>query len=155
IEFHSHVGGSSGYDAVAFGTTDASGRADTALPMSQNAAAGIFAAGVTAAFAGDVHDTASQAAADVTVVTRAPALPWPGPDAIDYGTPLGSVQLNASASTGGTFTYTPPAGTILGAGRQTLTVAFTPTDPDRWSAASATTTIAVAKATPAIAWTPP
>ena len=155
IEFHSHIGGSSAYDAVAFGTTDAVGQAHVDSPMSPNAAAGVYAGGVTAAFAGDVHDTAASGAADATVVTRTPTITWPAPNAIAYGTALGNVQLNATASAGGTFTYTPPAGTILAAGTQTLEVAFAPTDPNRWSAASATTTVVVTRATPAIAWTPP
>src|SRR5271157_4431676 len=64
---------------------------------------------------------------------------WANPAPITYGTPLGATQLNATASstflTGplsgrteslpGTFTYSPPAGTVLNAGNQTLTVAFT------------------------------
>jgi hypothetical protein len=58
-----------------------------------------------------------------------PEVTWPNPQAITYGTPLGSNQLNATASVPGTFTYTPLVGTILNSGsNQTLSVLFTPTD---------------------------
>jgi endoglucanase len=52
---------------------------------------------------------------------------WPTPAAIVYGTPLTAAQLDASSTTPGTFTYTPPAGRVLGAGPQTLSVSFLPT----------------------------
>jgi endoglucanase len=52
---------------------------------------------------------------------------WPTPAAIVYGTPLTAAQLDATSTTGGAFTYTPPAGTVLGAGPQTLSVSFLPT----------------------------
>ena len=57
-----------------------------------------------------------------------PVVHWPFPASIEYGTPLGDTQLNATASTAGTFTYDPPAGTILDAGTHTLKVTFIPAD---------------------------
>jgi hypothetical protein len=54
--------------------------------------------------------------------------------------------LNATASVPGNFVYSPAIGTILGAGTQTLSVSFTPTDGTDYSAATATATIAVTKA---------
>jgi sugar lactone lactonase YvrE len=58
-----------------------------------------------------------------------PTVTWSTPAPITYGTPLGPTQLNATADVPGTFTYTPPAGTILPAGsNQVLTVVFTPSD---------------------------
>lgn len=64
------------------------------------------------------------------VVNKAiPQVSWNTPAAITYGTPLGSAQLNATAvPTSGTFTYTPAAAAVLGAGTQTLGLVFTPTD---------------------------
>jgi cell wall-associated NlpC family hydrolase len=58
-----------------------------------------------------------------------PVISWPAPATIVRGTPLSSVQLNATANVPGTFTYSPPLGTVLpiGAG-QTLSVTFTPAD---------------------------
>jgi len=93
--------------------------------------------------------------AAVNVAKVAPTVTWAAPAAIAYGTPLGDGQLNAAASVPGTFTYTPPAGTILGVGAQTLSVTFTPTDTVNYSRATATTTLTVTKATPAIAWSDP
>jgi len=60
--------------------------------------------------------------------TGAPSITWARPADIVYGTALGSAQLNASSSIPGTFTYNPPAGTVLNAGVQTLAVTFTPQD---------------------------
>lgn len=60
---------------------------------------------------------------DVPLVTWNPPLP------IVYGTVLGATQLNATASVTGSFSYTPPAGTVLRAGAaQPLQVVFTPGD---------------------------
>ena len=56
-------------------------------------------------------------------VTLAPAtITWANPTAIVYGTPLGVQQLNATSTPALTFTYSPPAGSVLNAGTQTLTV---------------------------------
>ncbi|OLD19649.1 MAG: hypothetical protein AUJ01_05595 [Acidobacteria bacterium 13_1_40CM_3_65_5] len=62
-------------------------------------------------------------------IDSTPTITWPNPAAITYGTPLGASQLNATASVSGSFAYNPGAGTVLGAGLQTLGVTFTPTDP--------------------------
>jgi hypothetical protein len=56
-----------------------------------------------------------------------PEVTWADPAPITYGTPLGGAQLNAMASVPGTFTYSPPAGTILSVGSNLLTTIFTPT----------------------------
>jgi hypothetical protein len=60
--------------------------------------------------------------------TGAPSIAWAAPSNIVYGTALGAAQLNASSSVPGTFTYNPPAGTVLNAGVRTLAVTFTPQD---------------------------
>ena len=56
-----------------------------------------------------------------------PEITWSSPADIVYGTPLNSTHLNASASdkisgatVHGTFVYTPPIGTVLNVGMQTL-----------------------------------
>jgi hypothetical protein len=84
-----------------------------------------------------------------------PTIAWPAPASITYGTALGSTQLNATASVPGTFAYTPAAGTVLGGGTQTLSVTFTPTDNVDYQPVTATVSLLVSKATPAIAWTAP
>lgn len=90
----------------------------------------------------------------VTKIT--PTITWATPAAINYGTALSATQLNATSSVpAGTFTYTPPVGTVLTAGSQTLSVTFTPTDTTTYNNASATVTITVNKVTPTITWATP
>jgi photosystem II stability/assembly factor-like uncharacterized protein len=84
-----------------------------------------------------------------------PAIAWAAPAAITYGTALGPAQLNATANAVGTFTYSPPAGTMLNAGAHTLTANFTPADPKSYNAATASVTLQVNQAAPAIAWPAP
>lgn len=77
----------------------------------------------------------------------APEITWSNPAAIGYGTALGPPQLNAAANVPGTFSYNPPAGTVLNAGSsRTLSVAFTPTDTATYSSAQASVTINVTPA---------
>jgi hypothetical protein len=98
-----------------------------------------------------VTDTAT-----INVDKATPTINWAKPADITYGTALSTVQLDATASVPGTFTYLPAAGTVLkaGAGR-TLSVAFTPSDTTDYNIVSATTTINVDKATPTITWANP
>ena len=66
----------------------------------------------------DATDYASATATvQLTVNKASPAITWPTPSPITYGTPLSSVQLDASANVPGTFAYTPGFGTVLTAGR--------------------------------------
>ncbi len=66
----------------------------------------------------------------LTVIAKdIPAITWANPAAITYGTALSATQLNATASVAGSFSYSPPLGTVLSAGdAQTLEVTFTPDD---------------------------
>jgi hypothetical protein len=85
-----------------------------------------------------------------------PTLTWTNPASIVYGTPLSSDQLNATASVPGTFTYSPPAGTVLYAiNDQPLSVVFTPADTADYPIVSASTTINVYAAKPTITWPRP
>ena len=90
-----------------------------------------------------------------TSALTTPAIAWATPTAIAYGTALSSTQLNATANVPGSFAYTPAAGTVLNAGAQTLTAAFTPADPSTYSAATASVQLAVSQASPIIAWPAP
>src|SRR5947209_5538335 len=83
----------------------------------------------------------------LTVVKATPALTWSTPAAIDYGTPLGAAQLNATASVPGTFVYAPATGVVLNAGAQTLSVAFTPADTGNYVNATRTVTLTVNRST--------
>jgi hypothetical protein len=84
-----------------------------------------------------------------------PILSWQQPQPIVYGTALSATQLNAAASVAGSFTYNPPAGTVLGAGPQTLSVTFTPTDTTDYVTATAPVTLTVKQATPVVSWATP
>jgi hypothetical protein len=76
-----------------------------------------------------------------------------------YGTALGGVQLNATATgvngvtLAGAFVYTPAAGTVLNAGNaQALSVTFTPADAN-YKSASKTVYLNVQPATPKVSIT--
>ena len=84
-------------------------------------------------------------AAVMSVVTT-PTVTWATPTAITYGTALSSTQLNATANVPGTFTYSPTAGGVLGAGSQTLNVTFQPDDTVNYGPAAQTQTLIVGKA---------
>ncbi len=91
-----------------------------------------------------------------TIETLTPVLTWANPADITYPTPLGGAQLNATADVPGAFAYTPPAGTVLGAGTaQTLSVLFTPTDTVNYRTASTTVQINVLTAGQTITVTTP
>ena len=79
-----------------------------------------------------------------------PTVTWATPVAIPYGTALTGTQLNATTGAAGTLTYTPPAGTVLNAGTQTLSVTFTPTDTNAYTTTTQTVTLTVTPAAPAV-----
>lgn len=88
----------------------------------------------------------------------APVITWAAPAPIIYGTPLGSAQLDASASYAsapvtGTFSYTPAAGTVIPAGQQQLSTRFIPNDTIDYSIATASVTLTVLQATPTVTLT--
>jgi len=86
-----------------------------------------------------------------------PKLTWPNPADITYGTGLNGTQLNATAAYNstnvpGTFTYSPPPGTLLPAGsNQLLTVTFTPADTADFLPTSTNVTINVKNPPPVAA----
>ena len=115
---------------------------------------------IVATYSGDSFFAGSSALLALSVAPAAATVAWPTPAPIVYGTPLGPMQLDATAvdannaAVPGTFAYTPPAGTVLNAGTQTLSVVFTPTDP-ALPVGGATTTLVVTKATPRLSWATP
>lgn len=85
-----------------------------------------------------------------------PTITWAPPAAITWGTALGATQLNASAgAVPGSFTYTPPAGTILEVGTTTLTATFTPNDSQAYRTATASVSIQVVRVQPVLTWAAP
>jgi uncharacterized repeat protein (TIGR03803 family) len=122
----------------------------TALPLGTDS--------ITVVYAGDPNFAGSQSNAvsqTVSATATAPAITWATPSAITYGTALSATQLNASSTVAGTFAYIPAAGTVLGAGSQTLSVTFTPTTTMDYATTTATVQLTVNQATPAITWAMP
>jgi hypothetical protein len=92
--------------------------------------------------------TGATGSTTIQVDKAIPILNWPTPAAIPVGTALSGVQLDATASfqgspVAGTFTYTPPAGTVLSKGSHTLSVLFTPSDTTDFTTATATVQIEI------------
>ena len=84
-----------------------------------------------------------------------PTCTWPTPLPISYGALLTSTQLDATCSVPGTYLYSPAAGQALGAGNQTLSLTFTPTDNNDYTVATASVILQVNQATPVITWATP
>jgi hypothetical protein len=95
------------------------------------------------------------ATATLTVTKATPTITWTAPTAITYGTALSPAQLNANSTVAGAFSYSPAGGAVLGAGQQSLSVTFTPTDSTDYSPATATVSLTVNKAASAITWATP
>lgn len=130
----------------AFAYTPAPG---TVLP------AGTHTLRVTFTPADTANYTTATAAVSLVVLQATPAVTWPTPAAVVYGTALGPAQLNATAPAPGTFVYNPPAGTVLNVGAHALAVAFTPADSRNYGTASAAVSLVVLQATPALTWKAP
>jgi hypothetical protein len=90
-----------------------------------------------------------------TGIQVTPTISWATPAAILYDTPLGTTQLDATSTVAGTFSYSAAAGTVLGVGPQALTATFTPTDTIDYANGTATVSLTVNPATPAITWAVP
>jgi pilus assembly protein CpaE len=120
----------------------------------------ILAAGthsLTVAFtpADDAAYTTAEAKVLLTITKATPAVVWPAPAPVVYGTPLSAAQLNAKASVPGTSVYVPAAGEVPKAGTQTLSVTFTPTDILDYDTVYAIVPLTVTKAESTITWPKP
>jgi hypothetical protein len=100
------------------------------------------------------HYTSATGSVTLQVNQARPQVPWV-PIPITYGTPLGPLQLDALTIVPGKFAYTPPAGTILGAGNHTLSAVFTPKDATDFETINVQATLVVLKALPRITWAQP
>jgi sugar lactone lactonase YvrE len=103
----------------------------------------------------NVTSAVQEIAATGKALSKAPIVTWATPAPIRSGTALGTVQLNATASTPGTFVYNPPAGVVLTPGPHMLSVTFTPTDNVNYSKATGDVELFVEtpiKLTPTISW---
>jgi hypothetical protein len=94
---------------------------------------------ITAHQSGDAnHAAAPDVPRTFTIAKGTPILTWATPADITYGTGLSGTQLNAVASVGGGYVYTPAGGTVLPAGTHTLSVTFTPSDSANYATISTT-----------------
>src|SRR2546423_10943903 len=84
-----------------------------------------------------VNYTSATQTVSINVRQATPTITWANPADVIYGAALGAMQLDATANVPGTFAYTPAAGTILGAGTQTLSATFTPSDTTDYTSVSA------------------
>ena len=110
--------------------------------------AGIQTLSVSFAPSDTVDYTKASASVTLVINKATPIITWANPAPITLGTPLSSTQLNATASVSGvslpgTFVYNPPLKTVLGAGTQTLSVAFTPTDTTDYQTVTQSVSITV------------
>jgi hypothetical protein len=87
------------------------------------------------------------------IFQQPPAITWPTPANIVYGTPLSGAQLDATSPVAGKFSYTPSAGTVLTVGQHTLSVAFSPTDTTDYTTSSASVILTVVPVTPSLGLT--
>lgn len=92
------------------------------------------------------------ASVSVTVNLVTPAISWPVPADVVYGTALSIAQLNATSPVPGSFSYRPRLGEVLPAGQHRLSVSFKPKDTVAYRTAGAAVSLVVNKATPIIAW---
>ena len=134
---------------------------DSAVPLGLSATGstvivlGVPGAGshsVVVNYGGDANYAATQQVATFVVTKATPTVTWANPSDINYGTALSATQLNAAFTSVfgggrvgvlGTSTYTPPIGTVLNAGPQTLSVSFAPTNTANYNTAGSTVTINV------------
>lgn len=89
------------------------------------------------------------------IAREIPAIDWPAPAPIPYGSALSPAQLNATASVVGTLVYSPAHGAVLPAGTHKLAVLFTPADGDKYDTAEATVPLKVEKSQPSVEWPNP
>ena len=96
--------------------------------------------------------TTAQATVLLTVTRATPAIAWPAPAPVGYGTRLSATQLAATASVAGSFAYTPGEGAMLAVGTHSPMVTFSPTDTASYTAAQAAVSLNVVQAEPAVTW---
>jgi Big-like domain-containing protein/VCBS repeat protein len=138
------------YNGTAWGSGDVNASGAFSVSGLTGMPAGSYI--IAATYAGDANYHSGFGSVTYTINQLTPTITWSTPAAITYGTPLSATQLNATASVPGTLAYTPAAGTVLGAGSQTLSVTFTPTDTVDYSPAKSMVTLTVNPA-PVVAYT--
>ncbi len=136
-------------------STSIPGRFDYSPAPGKVLPAGVHELTVTFTPEDSANYAAARAAVPLTVAKATPALHWPAPDPVPYGTLLSTAQLCAAAPIPGTFEYSPGLGALLATGEHKLTAVFIPEDTSNYSPSQTATSLIVAKATPAITWQAP
>lgn len=129
------------------GSTPSAGSSQYNGPISLSSTATVKAIAIATGY---TPSGIASAAYVIQITPVSPHITWATPAPITYGTPLSSAQLNATTTVAGTFVYSPPSGTVLKVGQQTLSTTFTPTDATDYLTASASVTLTVNPATPAM-----
>ena len=130
-------------------TLSVDGGTPSSTPLSAGSATfnlGALGAGnhrLSATFAAQGAFNASSTTGTIIINQATPVIAWPPPAPITLGTPLSSAQLDATAGVPGTFLYTPPVGSVLSVGTQTLSALFTPSDSVDYTTATATVSLSV------------
>ena len=122
--------------------------------------AGIYNLNVTFIPNDTIEYATVTATVPLTVEQASPVITWHTPAAITPGTPLGTSQLNATASfagspVAGSFDYWPSPGSLLPVGTDTISTTFTPQDTVDFTLVTATVQLTVAPATPVLNWATP
>lgn len=93
--------------------------------------------------------------AALTIYKATPALSWPTPADLVFGTPLSNAQFNAVSNVPGTFSYVQGLGSILNAGSgQSLRADFNPSDAGNFLSGSISVSINVTKAPQTVSFPP-
>jgi sugar lactone lactonase YvrE len=110
---------------------------------------------MTAKWVGNTNYLATTVTQTTTAEKLVSPATWNTPASITYGTALSRLQLDATANIGGSFVYSPAAGTVPKAGNDTLKVTFTPTFSKDYTTVTASVELQVNQAAPIIAWAAP
>ena len=116
-------------------------------------ATGSSATGLLTATVSSPNFSNNVTATDTVIFQQQPPITWATPAPIFYGTALSGTQLNAASTLAGSFSYAPPAGTVLSIGPHTLTATFTPVDTTDYLTGTATVVQTVIPATPVVTLT--
>jgi hypothetical protein len=135
--------------ASASGTFDYTPPAGTVLPVGTHTLSVAFTPNDQASYESTTGTTT------LVVIKRYPPVWWSDPAPIVYGTPLSATQLNATSTVAGTFTYDPPAGSILDAGTRQIVLTFTPEDQANYHTVTHTKDIVVQLAPTTVTWANP
>jgi uncharacterized repeat protein (TIGR01451 family) len=122
--------------------TVTNGAASATLTLPAGLVVGSYA--ITATFGGTTGIGGSSDSTKALLVSPAtPVITWHNPPDVQFGSALGSGQLDATANVSGTYVYSEPAGTVLQPGTYTLGVQFTPLDTVDYLSATASVVLNV------------